>query len=409
VLDIFDGIDESSGGKTPPDVNAAVGASQIVEIVNVALHVYTKTGASLCYASLSTFLGTSDNLGDPRVQYDNVNDRYTFVVSDRGASPVMWVGATSTSDACGNWLVYRVTFSGSPFPAGTFLDFPVLGQDRNALLLSTHNIAPTSQNYTVFAIPKLAVYAGAGFSFNTFSTASLTAPVSNGGIPMISTPYSYFLGSVPGTGYRLYRLTNSGGLGATLTLQATISSPFTAPTRRVNQPGTSQTLEPGDGRIGWSPVNDGNSIWFAHGIDLGGFPSVRYGAINIAGNYATVAVAYHSPTSDDFNPSIGVGTHTLNSGDFVYLNWAYTDTGAGVATSDTVDSVKPGGGVVDLIGTGAVLIKGSSTTTEGAFGDYSSVAIDPTVATGSCAVTAQEYFDSSGHWRTGLARVGTCY
>jgi hypothetical protein len=168
------------------------------------------------------------------------------------------------------------------------------------------------------------------------------------------------------------------------------------------------TLNPLDGRIQWSPVNDGNSIWFAHDINDSGYPTVRYGAINIAGNYATVAEAYHSNTSEDFNPSIGVGI-VRPGADFVYLNWAYIDTAVNVATSDTVDSLAPGSGVPNLIGTGAVLINGSITTTEGGFfGDYSSVAIDPTVAAGSCAVTAQQYFDSNGNWSTRLARVGTC-
>src|SRR5262249_437654 len=155
--------------------------------------------------------------------------------------------------------------------------------------------------------------------------------------------------------------------------------------------------------IVWSPVNDGNFIWFAHGIDLAGFPTVRYGAISIAANTATVAVAYRSGTSDDFNPSVGVGNNP-GGGNFIYVNWAYTDTPAGVATSDTVDSVAPGGGVPNLIGTGAVLVNGFSTS-EFRFGDYSSVAIDPTVAAGSCAVTAQQYFASGGAWRTRIARV----
>jgi hypothetical protein len=259
----------------------------------------------------------------------------------------------------------------------------------------------------VYGVAKSKVYTGATVSFSTFNTASLSAPVSNGGIPMISTPFSYFVSAVPGTGYRLYRLTNSGGPGASLTLQATISSSFAAPTRRVNQPGTTNTLDPQDGRIVWSPVNDGSQIWFAHGYNLAGFPTVRYGAINIANNTVTVAAAFHSSTSDDFNPSIGVGL-SPGGGQFLYLNWAYTDTPNNVATSDTVDTVAPFGGIPNLIGTGVVLVNGSTTTFEDRFGDYSSVAIDPTVVGGSCAVAAQQYFGTDGTWHTRIARVGTC-
>lgn len=64
---------------------------------------------------------------------------------------------------------------------------------------------------------------------------------------------------------------------------------------------------------------------------------------------------------------------------------------AGVAASDTVDSVAPGTGVPDLIGTDTVLVNGTSTT-ETRFGDFSSVAIEPTKVDGSCAVAAQQCF-----------------
>jgi hypothetical protein len=412
VVTSFDGIDQATGcgGCQPPDPNAAVGSTQILNAVNVAMRATTKTGGALCTFSLASFLGTSDSLSDPRVQYDNVNNRFSFTVTivpaSTTATPALWVGASTSNNACGSWWIYRLTFSGGPFPAGTLLDYPILGQDSNALLLSTDNFAPASRNRTVFGIQKSAVYSGAAVSFSTFGTSSFTAPVSNAGIPMISTPFSYFLGSVPGTGYQLYRLTSSGGPGATLTLQATISSTFSAPPRRVNQPGTTTTLDPLDGRIQWSPYNDGNFIWFAHGIAIGSFPGVRYGAVSIGSNTATVAIAYRSGTSDDFNPSVGVG-NAPGGGNNIYLNWAYTDAPAGVAVSDTVDSVAPGAGVPNLIGTGTILVNGA-VTGQTRFGDFSSVSIDPSVAAGSCAVTAQQYFTTGGSWRTRLARVGTC-
>jgi hypothetical protein len=409
----FDGVNEAAGcgGCEPSDVNTAVGVTQIVETVNVNMRVMTKTGGTLCAFSLAAFLGSADALSDPRVQYDNVNDRFSLSVTVIPASgfdtPAIWVAASATGDACGGWFAFRVTFNGGSFPAGTLVDYPILGQDRNALLFGTDNFTPAGENFTVFAIPKAAVYAGDGFSFSAFNVDSLSAPVSNGGIPMISTNFSYFVSAVPGTGYRLYRLTNSGGPGATIVLQATIGLPFSPPARRVNQPGTAVTLDPLDGRIPWSPVNDGNFIWFAHGIDVGDNLTIRYGAIGIATNSIKVANAFRSDTSDDFNPSIGVG-NAPGGGNFIYLNWAYTDTAAGVAASDTVDSVAPGGGIPTLIGTGAVLVNGSPTTFESRFGDYSSATIDPTVASGNCALVSQQYFAPGGTWSTRIARVGSC-
>src|SRR5947207_5915939 len=253
----------------------------------------------------------------------------------------MWVAASDSADACGTWRLHRLTFHGDPFPAGTFLDFPMLGQDTNALLISTRNFTPhNGRNFTVYGLPKTTIYAGNPVSFNTFNVDSLTAPVTNAGQPMISSPVSFFLAAVPGTGYRLFRLTNSGGSGATLTLQATIHSPFNAPSREARQPGTSSRVDSSDGNSLASPYFDRTSIWFTHVFDFVGFPTVRYGAVNVSTNTVTTAMAFHSSTSDDFNPSLAVGLSP--SGTSVYLNWAFTDAPAGTATSVVIDTLSAG-------------------------------------------------------------------
>ena len=70
------------------------------------------------------------------------------------ATPAIWVAASRTSNACGGWFLFRVSFAGGSFPAGTLLDYPILGQDRNAIFIATDNFTPTSENFTVFGIPK---------------------------------------------------------------------------------------------------------------------------------------------------------------------------------------------------------------------------------------------------------------
>src|SRR5215472_7776449 len=264
----FDGLTEScSGCGAPPDPNAATSGTEIVELVNTFIQVTDTTGAVLCGGgvTLNRLLRTTDGLTDPRVQFDNVHQRFSLVVTvapaSTSATPAMWVAASDSVDACGTWRVYRLTFSGHPFPAGTFLDFPMLGQETYALLISTRNL-PTSgsTNFTVFGLPKSTIYAGNNVSFSTFGVSSLTAPVINAGQPMISSPFSYFLAAVPGTGYKLYRLSNSGGPGASLTLQATISSPFSAPSRDAKQPGSTVAIDSSDGNILASPYYDGTNI-----------------------------------------------------------------------------------------------------------------------------------------------------
>jgi hypothetical protein len=420
------------GGCQPPDPNAAVSGSQIAHVVNLRLQVYKKSGVKLCGVGLNTLLGTTASLSDPHIQWDNLNKRFSMVVipvpASDSATPAEFVLATKTASACGSWFVYTVTFSGGLFPAGTLLDYPYLGEDnrlsgsfpiRGAILSSTNNFCCSSTgfgsylNSAAFAIPKSPVYNGQGFSFAAFPVSFSTAPVTVSGLGTASQPNTYWLASVPGSGYKLYVMTHSSQPGTTLALQASISAAFNAPSRRVNQPGTSQTLDPLDGRIDWAPeMGGGGFIWFTHGIDLGGFPAIRYGAISVSSNTATVANAFHTASSDDFNPSLAV-TPASGSTVFLWLNWAYTDTSAGIPTSDAVNGVLPGGGVPTLNGGDKTLVKGFSTSSNFRFGDFSSVEVDPSAASSTCpkgrtAVLAQEYFDSTGHWVTRIARTSFC-
>jgi len=434
----FDGSHEvNCGSCIPSDSNAAVSTTEIVEAVNTQIRVTGKSGNQLCSFTLNTLMSkTSDILGDPRVVYDNVNNRFAVSATLKPASatstPAMWVAATQTGDACGFWNTARITFNGTGYPAGTFLDFPELGQDRGGLLISTNNFCCGSSGGTsvgsfAFVVPKSAIYNQRPFSFTSFQVDGSTAPVTVAGNPMAVTTTTYWLASLPGTGYDLFSMPTGGG---TITKQATISSPFNAPTRLVNQPGTSVTLDPSDGRIAWAPVQDGNFIWFAHGIDDTGFPTVRYGNIDVTNNTAQTAEAFHASDSDDFNPSIGVTDHVGLAE--VWLNWAYTQSGEGVAASDTFNGGTmiggPGSGLIPpvqtLAGSDQTLVSGSSTSqvdtnkgpSFGRFGDYSSVAVDPVTATSpssgsQCAATAvtdQQYFDSNGNWVTRIARISFC-
>jgi hypothetical protein len=133
----------------------------------------------------------------------------------------MFVAATETADPCGTWFVFRLTFHGDAYLTGAFLNFPMLGQDTNALLLSLRTCLPNKNCFnpagavfTVFEVPKSNTYSAKHVDFDSFQVDSLTAPVTNAGQPMIASPVSFFLAAVPGTGYKLYRLTNSGGSGA---------------------------------------------------------------------------------------------------------------------------------------------------------------------------------------------------
>lgn len=415
----FDGVAQDSCASCtnpPPDPNAAVGAGKIVEVVNDLFQVTDRLGARQCGGpvTLNSLLGTTDSLTDPRVQFDSVNERFSLSVTvssvTASSTPAMWVATSKSADPCGDWWVYRLTFHGDAYPTGTMLDFPMLGQDTHALLISIRTclrnkncLDSDGAIFTVFGLPKSIVYSGTHVDFNSFRVDSLTAPVTNAGQPMIESPVSFFLAAVPDTGYKLYRLSNSGGPGASLT-KTTISQPFSKPTRRVNQPGTTTTLDPSDGNITHSPYFDGRFIWFAHVGDDDGFPTVRYGRVDTSNNTVAATWAFHSGSSDDFNPSLAVGI--TPRGETVYLNWAFTDTAAGIATSDLFAAGDASQPIVTIAGAGTIFSPSGGISTQGRFGDFSSVSVDPTVD--GCAFATQQYFGPDGNWKTRIAPIGHC-
>jgi hypothetical protein len=416
----FDGVTQAncktdtttSCGGQPPDPNAAVGAGRIVEVVNDLIRVTNRQGAVQCggAVTLQTLLNTTEGLTDPRVQFDDVNQRFSFSVTvdpPVATEPMMFVAASSSEDPCADWFVFPLTFHGSAYPKGFALDFPMLGQDQNALLLSLRTCKTFADCggaiFTVFGVPKALVYTNQHVEFNSFVVDSLTAPVTNAGNPLIHSAVSFFLAAVPGTGYKLYRITNSGGNGAVMT-KTTINASFAKPTRRVNQPGTTNTIDPSDGNIVSFPYFDGTRIWFSHDADDDGFPTVLYGFVDTTKNAVEGTFAFHSGSSDDFNSSLAVGF--TPGKETVYMNWAFTDSMAGTATTAVFAMGDANGPLVNIAGAGTPFTSGGGVTSQTRFGDFSSVAVDPNVS--GCAFATQQYFATDGGWKTRVAPIGTC-
>jgi hypothetical protein len=89
----------------------------------------------------------------------------------------------------------------------------------------------------------------------------------------------------------------------------------------------------------------------------------------------------------------------------VYLNWAFTDTPAGTATSAVFASGDASQPIVTIAGPGTIYASGGIST-QGRFGDFSSVSVDPTVS--GCAFATQQYFGADGNWKTRIAPIGHC-
>ena len=132
----FNGISDRDG-VAPPDTNASVGATQVVETVNTSYQVFNKsTGASVLdpIEISSVFSGVSGICGagvtgfytDPIVLYDKAANRWLITIA-AGSDANFTTGAeciavSTSSDATGSYARYAFSFG-----TDKFNDYPKFG------------------------------------------------------------------------------------------------------------------------------------------------------------------------------------------------------------------------------------------------------------------------------------------
>ncbi|HET6214654.1 MAG TPA: hypothetical protein VFE14_17445, partial [Micromonosporaceae bacterium] len=129
----FDGIGQGFTGPAgtftvsgaPPDTNAAVGSTQVVEIVNTSIAVFNKTGTALLgpvntntlWSGFGGFCQTTND-GDGVVRYDRAANRWiiTQFANVRSSSGPYFecLAVSQTSDATGAWFRYAFQYANFP-------------------------------------------------------------------------------------------------------------------------------------------------------------------------------------------------------------------------------------------------------------------------------------------------------
>jgi hypothetical protein len=128
----------------PPDPNGEVGPNHFVEMVNIVLAVYSKTGTRLLGPMLLGDLwqgfaidDCTDLSGDPVVVYDQLANRWILTqFTTRGPTFYNCVAVSQTGDPTGAYFRYAFS-TGVNFP-----DYPKYGVWPNAYFLSTREFAP---------------------------------------------------------------------------------------------------------------------------------------------------------------------------------------------------------------------------------------------------------------------------
>jgi hypothetical protein len=429
----FDGVADLNGA-VPPDPNASVGATQVVETVNLSFGIFNKTTGATVFgpASISSIWnGFAGNLcgqatsqyADPIVLYDKAAKRWLVTIvanSPKFASNSMCLAVSATSDARSAYHRYEISYGSD------FVDYPKFGvwPDGYYMSILVFTIPPPNPLFLgprVCALNRTAMLAGQTLSLECFQRASgdfvfLPSDLDSAQLPPKGEP-NFFV--------EIFPTVNPSTVMLLFKFHADFSNPtnatFTGPVRIsvksfheacadgftcIPQGGTSQQLDAlGDRlmhRMAYRNFSDHEVLLATHAV-VGASSAAAMQWCEIRNPNATPAVFQQGVFSPGGTTSAWMGSIAMDK---------VGDIALGFSTSSS--TLKPGirftGRIPsDTSGTmeAAKTIKqgtGSETdpTTDGRWGDYTSMSIDP--VDGCTFWYTNEYFTTDGKsWRTRLA------
>jgi hypothetical protein len=377
-----------AGWSSPSDANAAVGANHVVEMTNGWITIFDKQGHILRGPSSTLdlwqgFAGTcavSDS-GDPIALYDRLSDRWVLTQmawNTRDGFAHQCVAVTQGPDPLGAWYRYQFPYSGPN-------DYGKIGLWPDAYLFSTFVTSPYGAN--VCGFDRIRMLAGASATQQCFPiSASDLQPFPadmDGSAPPPAGAAGYFVSS-PNPTLGVYRLhldwadPSRSSLSPRVAVQVAAWSPASSATP-VTQPGTSQGLTAAVGtlrhRVAYRNFGDHESIVAAHAVDANaGVVGMRWyelrpdggGGLSVFQQGTLAPDAEHrfmGSIAMDKNGNVAMAYSVSSSSVYPSLRFAARNA-----------SDPPG----DLpIGEGR-LFEGAFAQTFGpAWGDYSSLQIDP--------------------------------
>jgi hypothetical protein len=406
----------------PPDTNGEVGATQYVQIVNEGYQVFNKTtGASVLGPVGITTIWTgfggpceAAGDGDPVVLYDQLANRW--VVSQFAGAGVPTdecVAVSTTSDATGSYNRYGFHLGSN------FFDYPHLGvwPDAYYMAMNVFNSAGTAfLGPQPFAFDRAKMLAGQPATFITTGITGgpseetyLPADLDGSILPPVGAPASFVEFPAGGT-FRVFHFHADfvAPLNSTFTLFASpASAGFTLRTGGIPQLGTTALLDNLADRLMFRLAtrffSDGHEATVGNfTVQSGSTAAPRWFELrNVTSGPTTVAQqsTYQPDTTHrwmggaamDQQGNLALGYSASSSSINPQIRYA------GRLASDPVNTL-PQAEVTLFAGTG------SQTGTNGRWGDYSDMTIDPV---DDCTFWyTQEYYatTTSFAWRT---RIGS--
>ena len=422
----FDGISVSSAGNpcgcAPPDPNAAVGTTQVVEIVNAAFAVYSKTGSAIMAptatnALFSGFGGScqATDDGDATVAFDKLADRWVIqqFANIRSASgPYFECVAVSTSaDATGTYNRYSFQFTDFP-------DYPKLSTWPDAYYTTYNLFTPGGGAFVsaeICAMDRASMLTGAAATQQCFATDAshggilaadldgTTAPPAGEpetvmGIGTTSTTLDYWHFHVDFT-----TPANSTFTGPTDLTVASYSTACGGGTC-IPQGGTTQQLDSlGDRimyRLAYRNFGGHESLVTDQSVTAGSSVGVRWYEFRLSGGNPTV---FQQGTYAPDSTFRWMGSIAMDHAGNIALG--YSQSSASTFPSIRFTGRAPGDPLGTMTQAETTVFTGGGSQTGGLnrWGDYTSMQVDPS---DDCTFWyTNEYIPSNGsfNWNTRLA------
>jgi hypothetical protein len=424
ILNSFKGIDfNTSAGTPPPDATGfappdtvlAVGPNNVMEEVNSAVAIYSKTGTQLSLLPLNTFFKApaSQFIYDPVMTYDNEANRFVVAAlqEDQNAmTSSIYIAVSNTSDATAGFSDILNINLKETNPAAQWADYPKLGWNADAYVFSfnmfTFGNMGSFQHVQLLTIEKSSVLTGNPATVVDFK---VDIPTSTGYFTMAgATMYGaapgapmYFV--VTGNGSNVNVVTMTNVLSATPTFVNTV-----VPVNAYSQP--PESTQPGgmydaknDDRI-LNAVWRNNELVATHDVGIGTQGLVRWYEFSTSGTPTLVQQGNIDP---------GPGIDTLYGSISIAPNGTLGMTYMESSSTEFISTYITGQGPADPAGTmepGVLVQAGVATYTDFTgppyrAGDYSGIGIDPTDGT---FWTANEYAtaasNAGANWGTWIAQ-----
>ena len=332
-------------------------------------------------------------------------NRNSFAVSPTVQNFLLAI--SKTADPTGPYFVYilNVTFTSSDF-----FDFPQLGFDQDAVIITANIFNGTSfKGADLFAVAKARLYNGLGFSVPLFTglCGTLAPPI------VLDQNASAFLVCAPPSGSTITKLTmtNASNPGNVTLAASTITVPAYGVPPDAPQPtvgacnSTTNRLDTSDARFVNASTQIGSSLFQVHTVALGSFAAPKFYEFNTTTNTVIQSGFFFAGSSSfDWNASIAA-----SAAKNVFVTWTSdtpsTSTPPQVRFSGRLAADPAGAiGAGFSLSTSALVCYDPSTDNVERWGDYSAVTIDPLNSTRAWGVN--EKVRTGTTWSTRIGNMG---